>query len=94
MYLVTLANAAASWADRGLSAPGQLPEPIRSPADPGAPNINPSNTLEAIAALLLGFTPTHAVTLAAQFQPPDPPKLDAIFGVGSEPPDPQLNVLA
>ena len=28
--------------------------------DPGAPNINPSNSLEAIDALLLGFTPTHA----------------------------------
>ena len=27
--------------------------------DPAAPNINPSNALEAIDALLLGFTPTH-----------------------------------
>lgn len=33
---------------------------LASALDPGAPNINPSNALEAIDALLLGFTPTSS----------------------------------
>jgi hypothetical protein len=34
--------------------------PLTSVLDPGAPNINPSNALEAVDALLLGFTPTSS----------------------------------
>jgi len=72
--------------------------PLRSVVDPGAPNINSSNALAAVDALLLGLTPTHSVappaTVIAPQQlstapSPEPPastqnqKLDAIFGVGT-----------
>lgn len=55
--------------------------PLISALNPGAPNINPSNTLEAIDALLLGFTPTSSVV-------PSPPvgaspSAGALFSVGT-----------
>ena len=40
--------------------PGTTP-PLVSALDPGAPNINPSNALEAVDALLLGLTPTSSM---------------------------------
>lgn len=35
-------------------------DPLTSALNPGAPNINPTNALEAVDALLLGLTPTSA----------------------------------
>jgi hypothetical protein len=84
-------------------SPGTEP-PIGTALDPGAPNINSSNALPAMDALLLGFTPTHAIT------PPSPTPhqtdgtspsnqgsgLDAVFGVGTTklPGSPSLIILA
>jgi hypothetical protein len=67
---------------------------LRSALDPGAPNIQPNNTLEAIDALLLGFTPTSSVV-------PSPPvggsaSTGALFGVGTAAglANPTVNLLA
>jgi hypothetical protein len=69
-------------------------DPLRSALNPGAPNINPSNTLEAIDALLLGFTPTSSVV-------PAPPvggsaSAGALFSVGTAAglANPTVNLLA
>lgn len=87
-----LAEADGVFGDQGAVGP------VRSALNPGAPNINPSNALAAIDALLFGFTPTHAVVapapVSAAASPsispsPEPPpsaptqKLDAIFSVGA-----------
>ena len=73
--------------------------PLVSALDPGAPNINPSNSLEAVDALLFGFTPTSSVVptspvssaAATQAQ-----LLGALFGVGTPAglTNPTINVLA
>jgi len=41
------------------ASPGDLVQLSDDALNPRVPNINPSNALEAIDALLLGFTPTH-----------------------------------
>lgn len=58
-------------------------DPLRSALDPGAPNINPSNALEAVDALLLGFTPTSS-------------PVGALFAVGTPAglANPTINLLA
>ncbi len=68
--------------------------PLVSALEPGAPNINPSNALEAIDALLLGFTPTSSVVLS----PPvgGSASTGALFGVGTAAAlaNPTVNLLA
>jgi hypothetical protein len=44
----------------GLFGNSGTPDPLISALNPGAPNINPTNALEAVDALLLGFTPTSS----------------------------------
>jgi hypothetical protein len=68
--------------------------PLVSALDPGAPNINQSNSLEALDALLLGFTPTASVV-------PSPPvggsaSTGALFSVGTAAglANPTINLLA
>jgi hypothetical protein len=83
--------------------------PLVSALDPGAPNINPSNSLEALDALLLGFTPTSSVvpppavgagTSAAPSTLPassaDAQLVGALFGVGTAAglANPTVNLLA
>ncbi|MBZ5590655.1 MAG: hypothetical protein LAP39_00350 [Acidobacteriia bacterium] len=95
-------------ADGLFGDPGTA-EPVRSGLNPGAPNINPSNALAAVDALLFGFTPTHAVAPPAPLSAPQAPsispspeqpastqtqKLDAVFGVGTAPTNPSVNLLA
>ena len=66
----------------GLFGSPGAPAPLTSALDPGAPNVNSSNALEAIDALLFGFTPTSSV--------------GALFSVGTpaELANPMVNLLA
>ena len=78
----------------GLFGDPGAAEPLTSALNPGAPNINPSNTLGALDALLLGFTPTSSVV-------PVPPvgasaSAGALFSVGTAAAlaNPTVNLLA
>ena len=78
----------------GLFGDPSAAGPLRSALNPGAPNINPSNTLGALDALLLGFTPTSSVV------PPPPAGGSAsageLFSVGTAAAlaNPTINLLA
>lgn len=69
--------------------------PLISALDPGAPSINSNNSLEAIDALLLGFTPTSSVV---PYSPAvgGSASTGALFGVGTAAglANPSINVLA
>lgn len=78
----------------GLFGDPGAADPLRSALSPGAPNINSSNTLGALDALLLGFTPTASVV-------PVPPvggsaSAGALFSVGTAAAlaNPTINLLA
>ena len=81
-------------AANGLFGDSGAVDPLRSALNPAAPNVNPSNALAAIDALLFGFTPTSSVV-------PSPPvggsaSVGALFSVGTAAAlaNPKVNLLA
>jgi len=100
--LVTLSAEAAQLQEaNGLFGNPGTAAPLVSALDPGAPNINQSNSLEALDALLLGFTPTSSVVQSPAPVTPSTSSAEAqlvgvLFGVGTaaDLADPLVNLLA
>lgn len=78
----------------GLFGDPGAADPLRSTLNPGAPNINPSNTLGALDALLFGFTPTSSVVSPPPVGASASP--GALFSVGTAAAlaNPTVNLLA
>jgi hypothetical protein len=100
--LVTLSDEAVQLQEaNGLFGNPGTADPLTSALDPGAPNINSSNSLEALDALLLGFTPTSSVVPSPAPATPSTSSAEAqlvgaLFGVGTAAglANPSVNLLA